>query len=449
MSYVHYPRRQTVSREQRIRWLIYAFLSLVFFLTVHDLAEVQRTLGNYNRSQNEIVDSVQTGSSTREVALIVLGVAAAVSLVSYSSTIRLRPDPLTSRLLLAFALWSMLSVLWADDLSLAIKRLVPFAILCIAAFAIARMFSSRQIVHWVFVATGAFLIIAVVAELASGAFHPWLSEYRFAGLQHPNDEGIECGLLCLAAIAMAQIDARRRRLYFAAAAAASVFLLLTRSRTSLIATVIALGAYFLCSGSRSSKRLFLFGAVASFICLLLLLAAGLMPVVTNAFSFQRDGDSSVDSFAGRTEIWQDVAPYILQKPLIGHGYQAFWTPAHITEISDLEQWGVPDSHSAYIDYLLSLGAVGLALYLLCLGQGIRRACRIAQSSNSREAGFMGALLVFGAVDGFFESSIGEGSLLMFLCIIALVWTAFAARLEAPAEVLVRDLSAELERTVQA
>jgi O-antigen ligase len=147
-------------------------------------------------------------------------------------------------------------------------------------------------------------------------------------------------------------------------------------------------------------------------------------VVTNALSKQRDGDESVESFAGRTQIWQDVTSYILSRPLTGHGYGSFWTPEHITAISDEEKWGVPDSHSAYIDYLLTIGAVGLILYLACLVQGIWRSFSLSYSTENKGIPFFTGFLIFGAIDGFFESSIGEASLLMFLCIIALIWLAF-------------------------
>jgi O-antigen ligase len=245
---------------------------------------------------------------------------------------------------------------------------------------------------------------------------------------------------------MAQLDGKRSRWYLASAAVGGIFLFFTHSRTALIATILGLGVTFLLRGSRTSKKIVLSAALISGLCALMLLGAGLLPSVKNALSSERDGDFSVGTFSGRTEIWQDVEPYILARPLIGHGYLSFWTPAHIAEISDLEQWGVPDSHSAYIDYLLTLGAVGLTLYLLCLGQGLRKAFQLSRSYRNNEAGFMGAIVVFGLVDGFFESSIGEGSMLMFLCIIALTWIAFAAEDTPPSALLNREPGAEPDRT---
>ena len=77
------------------------------------------------------------------------------------------------------------------------------------------------------------------------------------------------------------------------------------------------------------------------------------------------GDTNPDSFNGRTGIWEDLSYYIDRRPFLGYGYAGFWTPAHINEISAEEKWGILDSHSAYLDYLLTLGAVGLAVICSC------------------------------------------------------------------------------------
>lgn len=424
MSCIHYPRVKPRSIGPSYPWLVFLFLAAALFLTSHDPSGVQRTLDDYNRSQDEIVQGVSSGSILREIALLTLGAAAAFSLVSYSAPRRLRSTGFAAYVLCAFAAWASVSALWADDPALSMKRLVASAILCLAAVAVVRMFSLREIVMWVFFATAAFLIISIALEIFAGAFQPWVPGYRFAGSGHPNDEGIECGLLVLSGLAASRLDKQRLWTYRAFAGAGLVFLLLTESRTSLVATFLAVAVYFLMSGWTASKKVILISSILGTGLVLTLLVSGLSPVLTNALSKQRDGDDNVESFAGRTQIWQDVTEYILLRPLTGHGYGSFWTPEHIQEISDEEKWGVPDSHSAYIDYLLTIGAVGLMLYLACLIQGLWRSLSLTYSTEDKGIPFLTGVLLFGAIDGFFESSIGEASLLMFICIIALVWLAF-------------------------
>ena len=82
-------------------------------------------------------------------------------------------------------------------------------------------------------------------------------------------------------------------------------------------------------------------------------------------------------------------------------------------------------HSAYIDYLLTLGTVGLLAYVLGLVLGIVRAFRCYRLSQRCDYAFCGAVLVFGAIDGVFESGIADPSLLMFLWMVILIRLAFA------------------------
>ncbi len=257
MSYIHYPRRISIPRGQLFRWLIFLFLTLTLFLTMHNFTDFPRGVGEYNGSQNEIVENIEGGNVGRQIALLVLAAAAVLSFASYKSNIRLCPDAVTSRILIAFSIWSALSLLWADDSMLALKRLFVFAIFCAVALAIVRMFSIAEIIQWSFEATATFLIFAIAAEVATGTFRPWLSDYRFAGIQHPNIEGIECGLLCLSGAAMANLNRGSRRLYLASSVVGAAFLFLTGSRTSLAATVLAFGIYFIFTGSRSRKKLIL------------------------------------------------------------------------------------------------------------------------------------------------------------------------------------------------
>lgn len=424
MSCIHYPRVETRPVGHRHPWLIFLFLAVTFFLSSHDVSSARKPLDDYNRSQEDIAQGVSSGSTVREIALLGLGVASALSLVSYSAPRRLRVTGILAYLLCAFAGWSVVSLLWADDPAMAAKRLVASAILAVAAVAIVRMFSLREIIMCVFFTTTAFLIAAMGFEIGSGAFQPLASGYRFAGGQHPNGEGIECGLLVLSGLAASRLEEQRRGIYRSLAALGFVFLLLTASRTSLISTSCAVAVYLSISSWTNSKKVLLVSGILVVGLCAAMLATDSSSVVVKMLAKQRDGDQSVDSFAGRTEIWQNVFGYILDRPVIGHGYASFWTPERIKVISDEEKWGVPDSHSAYVDYLLTIGSIGLTLYLACLIGGLWRSISLSRGRRDKSLAFLSGILVFGTIDGFFESSIGEGSLLMFLCIIVLVWLAF-------------------------
>ena len=155
--------------------------------------------------------------------------------------------------------------------------------------------------------------------------------------------------------------------------------------------------------------------------------SALVPHLKNAVALSRDDDAGIDSFNGRTAVWQDVGYYIHQHPVLGYGYGGFWTPTHIHIISDEEGWGIPESHSAYFDWVLTLGIVGLFGYVLLLLIGIGRAFYFQRLFQNPAFAFCGSLLVFCALIGFLESGAADPSLSMFLCMVVLTGLALVAQ----------------------
>src|SRR5581483_2182010 len=93
-----------------------------------------------------------------------------------------------------------------------------------------------------------------------------------------------------------------------------------------------------------------------------------------AFNFLRDtvaqsGAAIFDkdpTFTGRTYLWYRAEPVIQQKPLLGHGFAAFWRPGSI-DAEGLWRWaGVKHTvgfnfHNTFIETLVQLGIVGLVV----------------------------------------------------------------------------------------
>jgi O-antigen ligase len=396
-------------------------------LVYHDLSYSKK--GPDNLSQEDIVTGVAEGSIVRRIGLVSLGLFAIVSLVRYRADDCLRIRGSLGWILLCFAAWAVLSLFWTEDLALTVRRLLVFGILCIAAVAVARRLSPREIILWTLFSTALFLVIGFAAEVILGTFRPFASGYRFAGTIDPNNQGVNCALLMLSGLAAADLEKHRRPLFRACALAGFVFLILTASRTSFAATLLALSVYLGTVCSRATKIVMAYVLSIALCALLLVLGNALLPGLESAVMLGRN-DSTVDSFNGRTGIWDDVGYYIDRHPILGYGYGGFWTPTHISEISDEEKWGVPNSHSAYLDYLLTLGAVGLAAYTLLLLAGISRAFRYRKVSQNSAFAFFGAFLVFCALDGFLESAVVDPSSLMFLSWVVLA--SLALRSSSPA-----------------
>ena len=268
-----------------------------------------------------------------------------------------------------------------------------------------------------------FFSIGVSAEIFFGGFRPFTSGYRFSGTLHPNIQGINCGLLVLSALAAATTEKRRNRLYWVCAACGFFFLTLTASRTAFAATLVAIGVYLASICSKRTKIAMAY-ALSIVLCLVMLvLINGLIPGLKSAAMLGRD-DSNDASFNGRAGIWDAVGRYAVRHPIVGYGYGGFWTPTRMSLISEDEHFGIPNSHLAYLDYFLTLGAVGMITYTLLLFTGIWRAFRFYALSQNFAFAFCAAFLVFCALHGLMESATMETSLPMFLITVVLAKFAF-------------------------
>ena len=421
------PQAKQALQARPVPWFVFLFLAAAFFLCQHGLFTSVNMPEGSIPSEDYVVARIANGSLSRLIGFLALGLFSVVSL-NRNRGVRFRLNGLLGQVMLFFAGWTLLSIVWADDPSLTFKRQVVFAILSLSSVATARRFYFREIVSWTLFTTGLYLLIGVSTEIALGTFSPFKPGYRFAGTLLPNDQGINCALLVLSGVAAADTTRSRQTLFRACAVFGLVFLVLTASRTALGALLLAVGVYIT---SVASRRANIFGALAIFATSIVLwvpiaLIGGTSPPDLKSTALLGRDTSTAASFSGRTEVWEEVEYYIHQHPILGLGYGDFWTPARTSIISDEVKWGVPNSHSAYFDYFLTLGAVGLAAYVLSLLLAIRLAFRLQKLSQNSGFAFCGALLVFCSLDGLLESNVAEGSLLMFLSLVVLIKLGFGA-----------------------
>jgi exopolysaccharide production protein ExoQ len=404
-------------------WLIFLFLSAVFFLGEHDFSYSRNGLERYNPSEEDLISATTEGTPVRRVAFLALGLFAVISLARRGSGDSFHVNGVLGWLLIAFVSWTFLSLIWAEDPAQTSVRLVAFGIFCLGATAIARRFSLREIILWTCFSTALFLVIGVTAELFYGRFRPIAAGYRFSGTLHPNIQGINCALLVLSALAAATTEGRGKRLYWFCAFLGFCFLILTASRTAFAATLVGIVVYLASVCSKRAKMAMAYALSVALCLVMLVLVSGLFPGLKGAALLGR-ADSEDASFNGRTEIWDEVGRFVGRHPILGYGYGSFWTPTRMGLISDDLNFGVPNSHLAYLDYLLTIGAVGLVTYVLLLFAGIGRAFRFHRLSRNSAFAFCAAFLVFCALDGLLESATMQTSLPMFLIIVVLAQLAF-------------------------
>ena len=167
-------------------------------------------------------------------------------------------------LMLFFVVWSFASIGWAADPDLTFRRLTVFAILLLTTIALATRWSLSYMPLFAFFSTSLYLLIGLSAELILGTFHPSLAEYRFAGTVHPNGQGVNCAFMFLAAVSLAGSVKRGRSVFLVAALVAFIFLILTKSRTSFIGTLVAQSLYWMVIAYTSKRSSFILSILWDF-----------------------------------------------------------------------------------------------------------------------------------------------------------------------------------------
>ncbi|MGI9613197.1 MAG: O-antigen ligase family protein [Acidimicrobiales bacterium] len=89
------------------------------------------------------------------------------------------------------------------------------------------------------------------------------------------------------------------------------------------------------------------------------------------------------TLTGRTDIWTNVIPIGLERPLLGWGFDAvfvgYFGPLHEAYIA--AGWDASHAHNALIQSFMELGFVGLAVYLWIYWVGFVRGIAVARGST--------------------------------------------------------------------
>jgi exopolysaccharide production protein ExoQ len=79
------------------------------------------------------------------------------------------------------------------------------------------------------------------------------------------------------------------------------------------------------------------------------------------------------TLTGRTGIWKAVTDSIAKRPLFGYGYQAFWLglEGESYRVILAVSWVLAQAQNGFLDVMLEMGVVGLAIVLLVFGFAFR------------------------------------------------------------------------------
>jgi exopolysaccharide production protein ExoQ len=297
-----------------------------------------------------------------------------------------------------------LSILWSINPRVTIQKLVSLILMVLAAAGAARQFSLVELAKALSCICVMYIGLGVLAEVALGTFHPLRSGWRLVGTSHPNTLAVYASICCLAATIFFSKDSKHLGWGLFLVSVGMVTLMLTKSRTTMLALFIAyssLGYLRL----QKHQRWFVMSLIlmlASFGGIFLALQKG-KTIDSLGSSVAMGRTENIGSLTGRLPLWEELGTFIEKKPILGHGYLAFWDKERVEYLRDVLGWEIPHGHNMYVDIMIDGGVVGLCLFVLFFLVGMASAIDRYRVNQDPSVAFCFSLLVFAMVHGTGES----------------------------------------------
>lgn len=281
----------------------------------------------------------------------------------------------------ALAIFACLSTIWSVQPAVTLRRSVLLLAATMFAIYIGERYSIKAFAHLLARTLCLMMLMIillyfvapeyVVDRAAYGGAWKGLSAYKNTFGEH-----MAVALLLLVLVRFHRFFWLRYLFILLAAG----LLLLSRSATAVICGVLGLAAIPMWRLLRSRQRL-LVGILVT-----MAFSLGIYWLLTfPGFIFQVLGRDP--TLTGRTHLWALLFPIMANHPIVGYGYSAFWTGLKAEVLAVWIGAGrlVPVADNGYIDLCLSLGLVGVGLFLYMFVGAFRRAIEYIRS----EPGFIG------------------------------------------------------------
>lgn len=317
-----------------------------------------------------------TNDSTGPLASVAFATIAGIAALIVLPRVELLVPVIRRNLpLVALVGWTIVSFLWSDDPFTTLRRALGLSFTAFFGLYLVLRFTRAQVLRLAAVSVSIGLVVHQAWIVA-------LPQYGQSAGVEPKWSGVftnkntlgQFAVLAALVLVLHGLDRASSRIWaFPMCGLALAQLWFSESKTSLAAAVLLASLLVVFTAFRARRTLF--GAVAASMTAAsvagFLFGIGALPLITRLL----DKDITL---TGRTQLWADIIARLDRRPFLGYGYEAFWngwgSPA--AEIWRLHTWTPPTAHNAPLDYLLQLGAIGLAIFLVFLVTSIVRAARL-------------------------------------------------------------------------
>ena len=113
-----------------------------------------------------------------------------------------------------------------------------------------------------------------------------------------------------------------------------------------------------------------------------------------------------------------------ERPLAGFGFNSFWIPNKIEDISESQSWAISVAHSTYLDLTLGIGLIGVTLCVAAVLFGLVRSLLLNAHYPALGYGFIAILLMFVLLHGLLESAFANPGFAPLVAYAGLAMVAF-------------------------
>jgi len=294
--------------------------------------------------------------------------------------------------LFAYLAFAGMSMLWAFNSQITLVRFMQEAMI-ISCIVLPALLSSRN----VDMMRGVFLCFALAALLnmfyvmvrppIDVKFATWGYPGYFAG---KNYLGEAAGITLM--LSFHEVLYRgRRALSIIVAIMSMVLLILSNSKTALALAILVPVLAWLTLLIRKRAGLSV-AAIVLAVPLSWIVLSTVTGFNVERLSYMLYGDST---FTGRTIIWDFAHSEIARKPIAGWGYQSFWLAGPgAPSIVDAPGWvkDMPNAHNGYLDTIVEMGFIGLALLIGFLVTTLHAIGHMADRNFARAWGVLSVAL---------------------------------------------------------
>ena len=263
--------------------------------------------------------------------------------------------------------WVFASASWSLNPGITNRRALAAAFTTLFGLYFASSFNGKRMAE---ILATTFLILAVggllvvVAYPRMGVSHD-INAGDWRGLWYEkNQMGAMMVYGALAAMAALLAGSTRRKQLIFTIVLCAAMIVMSKSKTSLLALMIGLAGSMLLAAMRRGPAT---SVLVVWLGVTVVVTAAMVLWLAPELLFKALGKDP--TLTGRTDIWAALLRQSAKHPMTGYGYAVFWTleSAPANWIRKETGWLVPTAHNGWLDILAQLGWIGVGLCALVLG----------------------------------------------------------------------------------